>query len=457
MPPRKAKAAVEDDQCPSLKLIIEKGPLSGQTKDFSPGTRAQIGRVVRGNTLAIKDASISTKHLIIQAEPVSDGRRNWTITDLGSSNGTFLNGERLEPFEPAALSDGDVIIIGEQTSIKVRFEDSAGEAEVSTRNVRRKTRRGVRKQVEELGIIDEDSELGLGIKSNLGAWVRNEKYVDLESDGEKLGAIGEEKAPGRRARGSKAKGLENGSKEEIESVGKVSLRTRNSRKNEKSENSVIDLDEEEKNDEVAEVEVKQGRNVGMRGTRSSKNNKNLSNDLNVDVNTVETVSMRRTRSSRKDESIDEPLIDLSFIESKRTRKGTRGRKNADVETPLDINEKEGSNLEVEKKVCEEEKKVSEVGVDEGETNATEFASMSGVKEGGVEDGNEEVVVDLEKMTLGEWFEFLDVYLPKQIVDETEKVITEMRQEAERLHEFVLKKKKNANGKGDDVAADEKIG
>ncbi|KAL3634515.1 hypothetical protein CASFOL_021569 [Castilleja foliolosa] len=452
MPPKKAKPAVEDDQCPPLQLIMEKGPLSGQSNDFRPGNRVRIGRVVRGNTLAIKDAGISTKHLIIQAEPASDGRRHWTIADLGSSNGTFLNGERLEPSEPAALSDGDIIIIGELTSIKVRFEDSASEAEVSKTNVRRNARRGARKQVEELGIIDEDSELGLGIKGNLGAGVRNEKNVDLESDGGKLEAVGEKKATGR-TRGSKA------IKEEIESVEKVSLRTRNSMKNEKSEISNIDLDEdeEEKNDEVAEVETKQGRNVGKRGTRSSKSNKNLSNDLNVDVNTVETVSMRRTRSSRKQESIDEPLIDLSCIEGKRTRKGTRGRKNTAVETPLDVKENEGSNLEVQK-VCEEEKRVSEAGVDEGETNATEFASMPGVKEGGVEDGNGDVVVDLKKMTLGEWFKCLDDYLPKQIVDETEKVITEMRQEAERLHEFVLKKKKkNATGKADDVATDEKIG
>ncbi|GFP94119.1 fha domain-containing protein at4g14490 [Phtheirospermum japonicum] len=472
MPPRKAAPAVEDDQCPSLKLVMEKGPLSGQTNDFRAGSRVQIGRVVRGNTLSIKDAGISTKHLIIQAEPVTGGRRHWIVTDLGSSNGTFLNGERLEPSEPAALSDGDVIIIGEQTSIRVRFEDSAGEAEVTTRNVRRCARRGVSKQVEELGIIDEDSELGLGIKNNLGPGARNEKYVDLESDGGELGAVGEEKATGRRTRGSKAKELKNGSKEEIESVGKVGLRrTRHSKKDEKSENLIICLDDdgEENPDEMAEVEVNQGRNVGTRGTRSARNNEILSNDLNVDVNKnlepsgvkiMERVSVRRTRSSRKEENIDEPLIDLSVIAGKRTRKGTRGRKNLGLETPLDVKEKEESNLE-EQNVCEEEKKISEVGVDERETpgreTATEFASTSGVKEGGVEAGNGDVVVDLEKMTLGGWLEFLEVYLPKQIVDATEEMISEMRQEAERLHEFVLQKKKNATGKGDDVAIDKKIG
>ncbi|KAK6122718.1 hypothetical protein DH2020_043537 [Rehmannia glutinosa] len=462
MAPRKTTPAGEDDQCPTLKLIIEQGPNSGQTNEFGPGSRVHIGRVVRGNTLSIKDAGISSKHLTIEVEPVTgSGLRRWTITDLGSSNGTFLNGAQLEPSEAAVLSDGDVIKIGEQTSIVVKLETNGGEIVVNSRNARRNARRQVRKKGEELGVIEEDSELGLENKHseseiNLGPGVRNEKYEDLGNGGGKLGDVGEEKVRGRRTRGSKARVLKNWGEEvevKMESMGKL-----NSKKEENLENLTIDLDEdEEETDKVAEVEVKQGKNVGKRTTRSSKNNENLLNvdgDNNLEPSGVkgyERVSVRRTRSSRKEENLVDSVIDLSVIEGK--RKGTRGRKKKlPVETPIDEKETEESNLE--NKICEEEKMISEVGVNEltsERENATAHASTSGVKEGAVDVENREVVADLEKMTLGEWFEFLEVFLPKQIIDATEEMILEMRQKAERLHEFMLQQK-NAKDKGD-VAVD----
>jgi pSer/pThr/pTyr-binding forkhead associated (FHA) protein len=53
------------------------------------------------------EARISRKHALIK---VSD---HITIEDIGSLNGTFVNrGSRLEPGAPAALKDGDEIIVG---------------------------------------------------------------------------------------------------------------------------------------------------------------------------------------------------------------------------------------------------------------------------------------------------------------------------------------------------------
>lgn len=43
----------------------------------------------------------------------------WTITDRGSSNGTFLNGQKLTPNEPAKLSRGDRVVLA---NIEFRVE-----------------------------------------------------------------------------------------------------------------------------------------------------------------------------------------------------------------------------------------------------------------------------------------------------------------------------------------------
>ncbi|CAN0890463.1 FHA domain-containing protein At4g14490, partial [Linum grandiflorum] len=102
---------------PWLALAILQGPRAGETLEFRPGSTVKIGRVLRGNTFGIKDAGISSKHLLIKSE--SGGK--WTVQDLDSSNGTILNSSSLTPFQSADLSDGDQIKLGEVTSMAVQF------------------------------------------------------------------------------------------------------------------------------------------------------------------------------------------------------------------------------------------------------------------------------------------------------------------------------------------------
>nr|KYP76315.1 FHA domain-containing protein At4g14490 [Cajanus cajan] len=52
--------------------------------------------------------------------------------------------------------------------------------------------------------------------------------------------------------------------------------------------------------------------------------------------------------------------------------------------------------------------------------------------------------DLNNMTLGEWFDFLEVHLPKQIIDETEEIIDSMMQKAERLREYIAEMQQQNN-------------
>jgi pilus assembly protein CpaF len=64
-----------------------------------------IGRVV-GNDLVLANTTVSSHHARIYR---SNG--SWTVADQQSTNGTFLNGQLLA--EPASLSDGDELAIGD--------------------------------------------------------------------------------------------------------------------------------------------------------------------------------------------------------------------------------------------------------------------------------------------------------------------------------------------------------
>jgi pSer/pThr/pTyr-binding forkhead associated (FHA) protein len=50
---------------------------------------------------------VSRRHARIQRQ-----RTQFFIEDLGSANGTFLNGQRLTPYLPHPLHDGDDLQIG---------------------------------------------------------------------------------------------------------------------------------------------------------------------------------------------------------------------------------------------------------------------------------------------------------------------------------------------------------
>ena len=58
-------------------------------------------------------------------------------------------------------------------------------------------------------------------------------------------------------------------------------------------------------------------------------------------------------------------------------------------------------------------------------------------------------VDLEKMTLGDWFEYMKVYMRKKIVDETEEMIEGMRAKSRRVHQYIAEQKQ-AQGEENDV-------
>ncbi len=73
-----------------------------------------IGRGPECRVQLIADRYVSGKHARVTA-----AMGIFAIEDLGSTNGTLLNGRKLEPRVPAQLHDGDVITIGQT---ELRFE-----------------------------------------------------------------------------------------------------------------------------------------------------------------------------------------------------------------------------------------------------------------------------------------------------------------------------------------------
>jgi len=65
-----------------------------------------IGRV-EDNALQIEDISVSSRHATLT---LIDGE--YILRDIGSTNGTRLNGKQLDPDTDHALKDGDTILFG---------------------------------------------------------------------------------------------------------------------------------------------------------------------------------------------------------------------------------------------------------------------------------------------------------------------------------------------------------
>ncbi len=92
----------------SYMLIMRTGPNPGKSFDLTKN-ELYIGRDIN-NDIVINDSEISRKHarLILQAG-------GYVLEDLGSTNGSFVNGQRL--MGPHVLRPGEVVMLGENVSL----------------------------------------------------------------------------------------------------------------------------------------------------------------------------------------------------------------------------------------------------------------------------------------------------------------------------------------------------
>ncbi|MBI2343677.1 MAG: GGDEF domain-containing protein [Deltaproteobacteria bacterium] len=105
--------AVEETAQKRAYILFLTGPLVGKLHMLVQG-ESTMGRTP-DCTIMVNDNRVSRQHVVIRLE----GERAW-LHDVGSTNGTFVNGERQRTCE---LQDGDKIQISSSTIFKFALQD----------------------------------------------------------------------------------------------------------------------------------------------------------------------------------------------------------------------------------------------------------------------------------------------------------------------------------------------
>ncbi|XP_010532618.1 PREDICTED: FHA domain-containing protein At4g14490 [Tarenaya hassleriana] len=324
---------------PLLKLVFLQGPREGETLEYKPGSTVRIGRIARGNDLAIKDAGISSKHLRIEWES-----EKWMVQDLGSSNGTALNTTPLPADTPFDLRHGDTIKLGEYTSIVVNFEIDAQENDmVQEHKLPPKPRRNNRRQA-----VAESDPVGSIQKNSTrkGRSAKQTNETSKENDGE-------QELP-RRGRVSRSKIAEDVAEEvkffEERDEKKVNSRVTRTKKNKGLENSCSDGEKVAIADAVKEEDVGEEMQ-GKKGNSRVRRSRNIDNTQSscLDLGKLETENIAKGVENL--EVKDEKRVNRRGMRSKKIENaqnscsGLGNVENADIasETTFEVSEKQDGN------------------------------------------------------------------------------------------------------------------
>lgn len=87
----------------SFRLIVRRGPQPNQSYDLAKDL-VTLGRDIT-NDIVINDPEVSRHHLRL-----TRGAGGFSIEDLGSTNGTFVND--IEVRDAAMVEEGDIIRVG---------------------------------------------------------------------------------------------------------------------------------------------------------------------------------------------------------------------------------------------------------------------------------------------------------------------------------------------------------
>ncbi|KAL1211383.1 FHA domain-containing protein [Cardamine amara subsp. amara] len=543
---------------PLLKLEFTQGPRAGESLEYKPGSTIRIGRIVRGNQIAIKDAGISTKHIRIESDS-----ENWVIHDLGSSNGTILNSDTLDPDTPVNLRHGDTIKLGEYTSIVVNFvsdvqaqehklpprprrnkkrftvpdpvelvqekpkrrgsrlpkQDNASSKENGDEHELPKRTRSSRKRTVE-DIADKEKELEVEVENDkkVNSRAGRPRKKEISAIVKEVEVPVEKKVNSRVRRGKNTKSFQkldlDSVKLEVEDTPKaveISDRKRATR-SKQIENASLGLDKEdsvlEEKDERRTSRATRSKKTEIGGDsfmnlemvlnqarKSRAKRKKMEQELSKSVVEMEAKNddageealkkchveedkdneAQKGFSGRRDDKEDETegydgskRVDQVEIELRKSTIGEDGETGNLQETEAECRDEErecevkeaeiatldgdGSKrveqveLELSKKSTLGEDDLSCTVIEDGETENLQDTIACEVEDAGCDEEKveqessnknvERVKVDLGKMALGEWFDFMEVQLPKQIVEETEKMIEPMRSKTMRVHKHI---------------------
>ncbi len=117
-------------------LVIQNGQLAGQ-RWLIDRDRVVLGRELGSADLMLPERQISRRHAELYRK--EDG---FWLRDLGSKNGTFVNGKEIKESAPVKLTDGDEIQIA--LSVKIAFVGSDATAPLNARPISKSMKAAVR-------------------------------------------------------------------------------------------------------------------------------------------------------------------------------------------------------------------------------------------------------------------------------------------------------------------------
>ena len=88
-----------------MRLVVVEGKLTGH--EFALGRSSVVVGRGKQSDIVLAEQGMSRQHASIQHDA-----QGWTLTDLGSTNGTLLNGQPIRTREPYPLRPGDRVTIG---------------------------------------------------------------------------------------------------------------------------------------------------------------------------------------------------------------------------------------------------------------------------------------------------------------------------------------------------------